>query len=345
MTTSTDRRPGAGPAGWHDLDVRLAHSKMAPQLLPVLDGTPGVRLHVSETVTADDADVLVGFQFPPGSLAGLERLRWLHLTGTGTDHLAAAGLRPGVLVTNSAAVPVTAVAEYAVSGLLMLLKDLPELVGRQDAPWYRSGAVMLAGSTVAVAGAGRIGRAVVGLLAALGAHPVAVTRRGDVPVPGAVRTVAADRLAAEAPHLDHLVACLPGSDGTRGLIGRDVLAALPAHAAVVNVGRADTVDNRALHALLRAGALRGAFVDVHETEPLPDGDPVHTVPRLVVSPHRAFAFPGEPGEVARTFLANLDDLRAGLAPRDLTGRRPGDPTTPDPTTPGPTPRPSERNAT
>ena len=42
MTTSTDRRPGAGPTGWHDLDVRLAHSKMAPQLLPVLDGTPGV---------------------------------------------------------------------------------------------------------------------------------------------------------------------------------------------------------------------------------------------------------------------------------------------------------------
>ncbi|WP_431683282.1 hypothetical protein [Kitasatospora sp. KL5] len=50
------------------------------------------------------------------------------------------------------------------------------------------------------------------------------------------------------------------------------------------------------------------------------------MPRLVVSPHRAFAFPGEPAEVARTLLANLDDLRAGRTPRDLT------------------PWPSERNA-
>ena len=146
-------------------------------------------------------------------------------------------------------------------------------------------------------------------------------------MPEAVRTVPTTRLAEEAAGLDHLVACLPGAPGTRGLVGADVLAALPAHAAVVNVGRAGTVDNEALHACLREGRLRGAFVDVHEREPLPEDDPVWRVPRLVVSPHRAFAFPDEPVEVAKTFLANLDDLRNGRPPRDLAAwKAEGNPT-------------------
>ncbi|PGH48091.1 NAD(P)-dependent oxidoreductase [Streptomyces sp. Ru87] len=307
----------AGGAAWDGLDVLVAHSRMAPRLLPVIEGEPGIRLRMAEEAGTDDADVLIGFQFPPGSLAKLDRLRWLHLTGTGVDHLGAAGLRPGVLVTNSAAVPVTAVAEYAVSGLLLLLKELPEVVRDPAAAWYRSGAQLLTGSTVAVAGAGRIGRAVLRRLTALGAHTVAVTRRGDVPVAEAERTVPAARLVREAPGIDHLVGCLPGTPQTRGLVGREVLAALPEHATVTNVGRAETVDNEALHTMLREGRLRGAFVDVHEREPLPPDDPVRSVPRLIVSPHRAFAFPGEPAEVARTFLANLHDLRSGRPPRDL----------------------------
>jgi phosphoglycerate dehydrogenase-like enzyme len=85
---------------------------------------------------------------------------------------------------------------------------------------------------------------------------------------------------------------------------------------IVNVGRGEAIDNTALHAALRAGRLQGAFIDVHEREPLPDDDPAWEVPGLVISPHRAFAFPDEPVEIARTFLENLDDLRRGLPPRD-----------------------------
>lgn len=291
---------------------------MAARLAPELAGTPGLRLEVTDQVdrAAREADVLIGYHFPPGSLADLPRLRWLHLTGTGTDHLAATGLSPEVLVTTSAAVPVTAVAEYALSGLLLVLKDLPDLARRRDAAWFRSDALLLSGSTVAVVGAGRIGRAVLTRLAAFGAHTVAVTRDGAPAVAEAGRTIGVAGLAGEARDVDHLVACLPGGPLTRGLIGREVFTALPSHAVVVNVGRGEAMDNAALHDALRSGDLRGAFVDVHEREPLPDDDPAWDVPGLVVSPHRAFAFPGEPAEVARTFLANLDDFRHGRPLRD-----------------------------
>lgn len=180
--------------------------------------------------------------------------------------------------------------------------------------WYTGRAVMLDGATVLVLGGGRIGRAVVRRLAALGARCVAVTRSGRTPVPLAVKTVGVGALPAIAAEVDHVVACLPGTE--QPLVDKAVLAALPPHAAFVNVGRASTVDEEALYEALRARAIRGAFLDVHRTEPLPDDDPAWTVPNLVVSPHRAFAFPGEPAEVARTFLDNLADLRAGRTPRD-----------------------------
>lgn len=301
---------------WSRVDVRIAYTRMAPRLLPVLAGVVGLRACIEADEPGPDTEVLIGYQFPPGSLAGLPRLRWVHLTGTGVDHLARAGLPAGVLVTTSAAVPVTAVAEYAVAGLLLLTKDLIDVVAGRPADWFTSRATLLAGSTVGVVGVGRIGRAVVDRLTALGAKPVAVTRTGRPAIPEAVCTIGAERLTAEASTLDHLVACLPGSAGTAGLIGADVIAALPPHATVVNVGRASTLDTAALYAALREGRLRGAFLDVHEIEPMPPDDPAWSVPGLVVSPHRAFCFPGEPAGVAAAFLDNLDDLRGGRPPRD-----------------------------
>jgi phosphoglycerate dehydrogenase-like enzyme len=304
-----------GP-GWADLRVAITGTGMAGRLAGILDGTPGLRVAVTDGDTGG-ADVVIGFLFPPGSLAAARELRWLHLTGAGTDHLARAGLSPEVVVTTSAVVPVTAVAEYALAGLMLLAKDLTGVAARQPRDWFGSSATLLADSTVAVVGAGRIGRAVLARAGALGARTIAVTRPGAPGVAQADDTIGTDALAARAPTVDHLVACLPRRPDTARLVGAAVLRALPAHATVVNVGRAETVDTAALYELLHAGRLRGAFLDVHETEPLPPGDPAWSVPRLVISPHCAFAFPEEPARVAEVFLANLGDLRHGRTPRDL----------------------------
>jgi phosphoglycerate dehydrogenase-like enzyme len=315
---------------WSNPVVLVAHTKMAPELASHLAvETPVLCTDSIADLPADvlaDVDVLVGHQIPPGALRLLPNLRWLHLTGTGTDHLPAAGLAPQVTVTTSARVPVESVAEYAISALLMLLKDLPTLSQRpQRRPWYTSSALMLHGSTVLVVGAGRIGQAVVRRLTALGAHCLAVTRTGAVPVPGADRTVGVDRLTQAAASADHIVCCLPASPGTANLIDKDVLAALPGHAVLVNVGRATTVEDTALHAALRSHKLRGALLDVHRVEPLPPDDPAWTVPNLILSPHCAFAFPDEPASVGQAFLDNLADLRAGQPPRDLVAVHSGDP--------------------
>jgi phosphoglycerate dehydrogenase-like enzyme len=318
----------SGSRSWTDRpNVLISHASMGPALLKALGDRVSARLldspaaldpaRQAEIPGLREVDTIIGFHFPPDALAGLPNLRWLHLTGTGTEHLPATGLRPGVLVTNSPRVAVEPVAEYALTGLLACLKDIASLGERPSRrPWFGASARMLSGSTVGVLGAGRIGSAVIRRLTALGARCVAFTRTGSPPVPDVAETVASTELESRGPGLDALVCCLPATAATDGLVGVGTLAALPPHAVVVNVGRASSIDVGALYRALRDRRLRGAFLDVHAAEPLPSDDEAWDVPGLIVSPHCGFAFPDEALEVTRGFFDNLGDLVAGKAPRD-----------------------------
>src|SRR5699024_2409493 len=101
---------------------------------------------------------------------------------------------------------------------------------------------------------------------------------------------------------------LPATERTAGAVGREVLAALPDHALLLNVGRGATVDQTALREALEAGTLGGAAIDVTEPEPLPQNDPLWDAPRLLITPHAAGGRPvGADGRITE----NLRALRDG----------------------------------
>ena len=56
-------------------------------------------------------------------------------------------------------------------------------------------------------------------------------------------------------------------------------------AGIVNVGRAPVFDYSAIMDRLDAGTLRGAVLDVFETEPIPLDDRLWSTPRLIITPH------------------------------------------------------------
>ena len=60
---------------------------------------------------------------------------------------------------------------------------------------------------------------------------------------------------------------------------------LPAHAGLINMGRAPVVDYAALAGALTEGSLAGAVLDVFDPEPLPESSPLWDVPNLVMTPH------------------------------------------------------------
>src|SRR5919199_546582 len=91
-------------------------------------------------------------------------------------------------------------------------------------------------ATVAIVGAGGIGRTLIALLEPFRMRVLAVTRSGE-PVPGAERTVPAERVDEVLGEADHVVLAAPGTPGARRLIDAQRLARMNPDAWLVNVGR------------------------------------------------------------------------------------------------------------
>jgi phosphoglycerate dehydrogenase-like enzyme len=109
-------------------------------------------------------------------------------------------------------------------------------------------------------------------------------------------------LPAFAAGLDYLVNILPNTRETRQLIDASVLAALPAHALFLNVGRGSAVDESALTQALNTGRLRGAVLDVFQQEPLLPDHIFWRTPNLLITSHTAA--PSFPKDIAALFIDN-----------------------------------------
>src|SRR5262249_27837456 len=135
--------------------------------------------------------------------------------------------------------------------------------------WERTrwSGVELAGKTLAVLGFGRIGQQVARRAIGLGMRIVAYDpfvgeeRFREAGVEGAA--LLEDALAAA----DVVPLHLPLTDETRGIIGRESIAAMRDGARLVNAARGALVDEEALLDALRSGKLAGAALDVFSEEP------------------------------------------------------------------------------
>ncbi len=74
---------------------------------------------------------------------------------------------------------------------------------------------------------------------------------------------------------------------TERIIGAAELAAMRPDAWLINVARGRHVDTGALVAALDRGQIGGAALDVTGPEPLPDGHPLWTQQRCIITPHTA----------------------------------------------------------
>ncbi len=109
----------------------------------------------------------------------------------------------------------------------------------------------------------------------------------------------------------------PLTELTRHLIDADALATMRPDAVLVNTARGPIVDTAALGDALKAGRIRGAALDVTETEPLPADDPLLQIPQLTVTPHMAWYSEESYGELKRRTAQNAVDAAAGRVPRNV----------------------------
>jgi phosphoglycerate dehydrogenase-like enzyme len=98
---------------------------------------------------------------------------------------------------------------------------------------------------------------------------------------------------------------------THHLLDEHRLALLQPGACIINVARGGVIDEAALLEVLRAGRIRGAALDVFETEPLPAGHPFTELDNVILSPHTAGTVVEAQIRVLKQTKANLAHVLAG----------------------------------
>ena len=162
------------------------------------------------------------------------------------------------------------------------------------------------GKRMGIVGLGRIGKALARRAEAIGLR---VAYHGRQPQPDVAYPHHADPVSL-ARESDVLAVCTPGGAATRGLVGRDVLAALPPYAILVNIARGSVVDEAALVEALTSGKLAGAGLDVFADEPnVPEA--LLKLDNVVLTPHAASATVETRDAMAQLVVDNLAAHFAG----------------------------------
>ena len=242
-----------------------------------------------------DADGLIGSSFKLGAeeLARAPRLKVISSISVGVDNYDLGCLKErGITLCHTPGVLTETTADTVFALVIATSRRLVELSNHvRDGRWTRNIGEDLFGwdvhgKTLGVLGFGRIGQAVA-RRAALGFDmPVVFHDPFDVQVPASLAGYAVrasfDEVLARA---DIVALTLPLSDETRGLMDAHAFSTMKPGAIFVNGSRGAIVREDALVAALDSGHLRAAGLDVFAVEPLPQGSPLRTHPKVTPFPH------------------------------------------------------------
>lgn len=278
-------------------------------------------------------DVLVSLAFTREMGAAAKRLKLVQVPGAGLDRIDRSALPAGTALANVYGHEV-GIAEYIVGAMLALTRSF----GRIDAslrrgvwesqwgvgsspppPWPE-----LAGKTLGILGYGRIGQALARRARAFDMNVCAIRR--DVSRSGAEGLSflggPAD-LDEVLRRSDYLAVTLSLNDQTRGLLGARELGLMKPSAVLVNVARAEIVDEDALYRALEERRLAGAALDVWYRYPKEAGQtrpasrPFHELPNVLMTPHVSGWTEGMLEARATLIAENIQRTARGEPPLNL----------------------------
>jgi len=274
-----------------------------------------------------EAQGLIGSSFPVDRalIDAAPRLEAVSSVSVGVDNYALDALRErGIVLCHTPGVLDETVADAVFALLMATARRVVEVATLvREGRWTANIEEDLFGTdvhgkTLGLLGFGRIGQAIA-RRAALGfGMPVRYHARRPVDLAaqapdlqGKARHTPLDELLAAS---DFVVAMLPLSASTRGMVDARVFGAMKPGAIFVNGGRGATVDEAALLAALDHGTLRAAGLDVFAKEPLAADSPLRTHPRVTPLPHIGSATHETRHGMAALAVTNLLQALAGERP-------------------------------
>jgi phosphoglycerate dehydrogenase-like enzyme len=267
-----------------------------------------------------EADVvLVSGLWRNDLLTRAPKLRFIQSISAGVDQYDKEALKTaGVRLASAQGVNARAVSEHALSLILAMARQLHLCRDNQHRRHWRGMIGDLAqredelgGKTLLIVGLGRIGGRLAQLAKAFDMTVIGTRRDVSAGKGAADEVVTEGRLLDVLPRADFVALTCPLTPQTEGLIDARALNAMKRSAFLVNVARGRCVDEPALVAALKGGAIAGAALDCTAEEPLPEASPLWTMPNVFITPHTAGETRRYEDNVLDLLQENLDRLWRG----------------------------------
>ena len=248
--------------------------------------------------------------FPRTLISRLSNLELLVTTGMRNASIdMASAAEHGVTVCGTDGLPYPT-AELTWALILALVRKVPtEDAATRAGQWQVTMGEGIQGKTLGVIGLGRLGSQVARIGAAFDMNLLAWSQNltAERAAEFGARLISKDQLLSES---DIVTVHLVLSERTRGLLGQGDLALMKPSAYLVNTSRGPIVDESALIGALESGAIAGAGLDVFDTEPLPLGHKLRSLPNTVLTPHMGYVT----AETYRIFYRDaVEDIASFLA--------------------------------
>ena len=220
------------------------------------------------------------------------RLKHIQLLTAGYDKMNIPLCRElGISVATNGGANSWSVAEHSLAMLLAVYRrivdgDRAVRAGAWRGPLPEFTTFELAGKTVGVLGAGNIGRKVAARYKAFETeilyYDIAASDYMEKELNA--RRASIEEIVREA---DILSIHLPLFDSTRGILGAAEFAAMKPDMVLVNTGRAELVDTKAMIGALQQKRILAAALDVFDEEPIAADSPLLRMEQVLLSPHIA----------------------------------------------------------
>jgi glyoxylate reductase len=257
-------------------------------------------------------------------LSTAKNLKFIQQPSVGYQHIdVIACTAKGIKVANTAGANTISVAEHTIAWGLCLLKNMFHAhTSTKSGGWEQMSIkpAELKGKIWGIVGFGRIGQAVAERLKPFGLSRIIYhdTYRPEPSVEQALG-VEYTELATLLSQSDIISLHAPLTDATRAMVNEDALNAMKPGAYLINVARAELVDEKALAEAIKKRKIAGAGIDVFSEEPVNMDNPLLGVEseRLLLSPHVAGVTDEAAGRIINMATANIAQVLKGEKPESL----------------------------
>jgi len=276
------------------LETTLRRHMRTPCRLVVAD-----EAHIASRLGNIDVLVTMALTAEMGRNAG--RLRLVQVPGAGLDRIDRSAMPAAALLANVYGHEI-GIAEYVIGAMLSLSREFSRIdASLRRGEWQSQWAVdatipppwpELAGKTIGILGYGHIGQAIARRARAFDMSIRAIRRDAGQPISEKIDSCGGPDQLDEVLRLsDFIVIAMPATEQTLGSIGREKLRLMKPSAFLINIARAQIVDETALYEALARRSIAGAALDVwyrYPREPgptMPATLPFHELPNVLMTPH------------------------------------------------------------